>query len=121
MNEELNYLTQKCREAAPHFTGNIILEMCQKAAEQQGQARIRITSYCKRKMKPPSEGGRNLSWSDLRDALLTAKVATWQEDHGRWMVTGGLDNDGEPLTVIVMVTLDSDDVYAWNAFGSDRL
>jgi hypothetical protein len=48
---------------------------------------------------------------------LSATEATWQEDHGRWKLTGGSDDDGEPLTAIVIVTLDSEDVYVWNAFA----
>jgi hypothetical protein len=115
MNEDLDYLMRRCRDSAPQLTDKIVLEKCRAAAEQRGQARLRTTSYFRRKMKPQDEGGRAISWSDLRDAVLSATSAIWQEDHGRWRLTGGMDNDGIPLTIIVMVTSD-DDVYAWNAF-----
>jgi hypothetical protein len=50
---------------------------------------------------------------------MSATQATWQEVHGRWKLTGGIDGDGDPLTAIFVITSDSDDVYAWNAFDCE--
>lgn len=119
MKEHLAFLMTRCRDSARTLTPLDVLSKCRVAAEQSGQSRIRTTSYFRTKASTPDEGGRSISWSDVRAVALSATSAIWQEDHGRWALLGGVDNDGEPLTAIVMVTTDSDDVYAWNAFAPD--
>jgi hypothetical protein len=47
---------------------------------------------------------------------MTAVEATWQEEHGTWKLTGGVDRDGEPLTVPIVVLIDTEDVYVWTGF-----
>jgi hypothetical protein len=116
MEDDLNYLTQKCRVSAQQLTSREVLAKIRAAAEQKGPGRIRTTNYSRKKAEAPSQGGRSVSWSDIRAVALSATQATWQEDHGRWMLTGGVDRDGDLLTAIFLVTSDSDDVYVWNAF-----
>jgi hypothetical protein len=116
MNEDLAYLMQQCRASARQLTDSKVLAKVRAAAEQKGQGRIRTTRYFRQKMEAPALGGRSVSWSDIRAAALSATRATWQEDHGRWMLTGGVDGDGSPLAGIYIVISDSDDVYVWNAF-----
>ncbi len=116
MEDDLSYLMEKCRTSASTLTEADVLAKCRAAAEQKGRGRIRTTNYGRRKAQAPELGGRNVSWSDLRAVALTATRAIWQQDHGRWMLTGGVDSDGEALTGIFIVISDSDDVYAWNAF-----
>jgi hypothetical protein len=55
-------------------------------------------------------------WADFQSALMTAVEATWQEEHGTWKLTGGVDRDGEPLTVPIVVLIDTEDVYVWTGF-----
>jgi hypothetical protein len=116
MEDDLSYLMQKCRASASRLTGSDVLAKVRAAGEQRGQGRIRTTNYSRKKGEAPPEGGRSVSWSDIRAVALSATQATWQEDHGRWMLTGGVDRDGDPLTAIFVVISDSDDVYVWNAF-----
>jgi hypothetical protein len=40
---------------------------------------------------------------DLREALLSAKKATWQPGERTWKLEGGVDRDGEPLAVVVAI------------------
>lgn len=42
----------------------------------------------------------------MEHALLGATRATEQRDHGRWCVEGGVDLDGDDLTVVVAVEAD---------------
>jgi len=116
MNDDLTYLMQQCRASACQLTDGEVLAKVRAAAEQKGQGRIRTTKYFRQKMEAPPLGGRSVSWSDIRAVALSATGATWQEDHGRWMLIGGVDRDGAPLTGIYIVISDSDDVYVWNAF-----
>lgn len=38
---------------------------------------------------------------DVREALSSCTSALWQEEHGRWRLDGGLDLDGDELTLAV--------------------
>lgn len=40
---------------------------------------------------------------DVKNALLTATSATWQDDHQSWKDSGGVDLDGDDLRVAVDV------------------
>jgi hypothetical protein len=55
MKEHLDYLMRKCRDSAPHLTGEQVIAKCRAAARQEGQARIRTTFYVRRKMNEPAE------------------------------------------------------------------
>jgi hypothetical protein len=46
---------------------------------------------------------RTVKRADVRHALLTAKVASWQTDCGCWRVSGGHDLDGDDLVVIAAI------------------
>lgn len=118
MNGDLTHLIGRCRSSAQHLTSDKVLSICRAAAEQQGNGRVRTTQHSRSKRVAPWQGasGRNISWSDLREALLTAADASWQEEHGTWRLTGGRDIDGDALTVAVVVALGMDDVYVWTAF-----
>ena len=43
---------------------------------------------------------------DVLNALLSATTASWQHDHETWRVGGGVDRDGDDLTVIVDLEAD---------------
>jgi hypothetical protein len=43
---------------------------------------------------------------DVRHALWTATAAFRQADRGTWRVEGGLDIDGDPLTLICVIEAD---------------
>lgn len=45
---------------------------------------------------------RNASRGDVRSALTSAILATFQPDNGRWMITGGTDRSGEALDMAVV-------------------
>jgi hypothetical protein len=49
---------------------------------------------------------RGATFADVRQSLLTAASARWQADRQNWRVDGGVDTDGEELTVIVDVEAD---------------
>ena len=40
---------------------------------------------------------------DVEEAVRTATAAAWQPDRGTWKLTGGMDLDGDPLTVVVAI------------------
>jgi hypothetical protein len=44
--------------------------------------------------------------ADVQNALLTASYARWQEEHGSWRITGGVDLDGDDLSVAIEFTGD---------------
>jgi hypothetical protein len=46
---------------------------------------------------------RAVTARDIRSAVLTAKVATWDGEQGTWQLTGGTDTDGDALTVVVAI------------------
>jgi hypothetical protein len=51
---------------------------------------------------------RNATRGDVRSALKSALLATFQPDNGRWKITGGTDRSGEPLDMaigIVVITV----------------
>lgn len=118
MHEDLKYLADRCRSSAQHLTSDKVLSICRSAAKQQGNGRVRTIGHSRKKQGAPWQdaGGRNIQWIDLREALLTAANASWQEEKGTWKLTGGRDIDGDPLTVAVVVALDMEDVYVWTAF-----
>ena len=44
--------------------------------------------------------------ADVQNALLTASRASWQQEHSSWRVAGGVDLDGDDLTVAIELTGD---------------
>ena len=116
MIDKLSNLLEKCRNSAKNFTPDDVLKKCIKAAKQEGSARVRTISHSQKKSKSPAFGGRSIKWADFQSALMTAVEATWQEEHGTWKLAGGVDHDGEPLTVPIVVLIDTEDVYVWTGF-----
>lgn len=45
---------------------------------------------------------RNVTRGDVRSALGSASLATFQADNGRWKVTGGTDRTGDALDMAVV-------------------
>jgi hypothetical protein len=45
---------------------------------------------------------RNATRGDVRSALASATLATFQTDNGRWKVTGGTDRSGDALDMAVV-------------------
>jgi DNA-binding transcriptional regulator YiaG len=45
---------------------------------------------------------RNATRGDVRSALSSASLATFQSDNGRWKVTGGTDRSGDALDMAVV-------------------
>lgn len=62
---------------------------------------IRYTAHAKERMR--RRGARS---ADVRNALLTATAAIWQEVERTWRVTGGVDCDGDELTACVDIMAD---------------
>jgi hypothetical protein len=56
--------------------------------------RIRLTGHASLRMQQ-----RGADFRDLRSALMTATACQAQEN-GAWRVEGGLDRDGDDLTVV---------------------
>ena len=63
--------------------------------------RVVFTSHARRRM---DERGAT-EW-DIRRALRTATAAVHQPDRRAWRVEGGVDIDGDPLTLICDVRAD---------------
>lgn len=116
MEDNLNHLIKQCRLSAKELTEEYILEKCFNAGEQKGEGRIRRINHAVRKQEPSTHGGRSIKWVDFQSVLMSATGAIWQENHGTWKLTGGLDCDGEPLTVAVVVLITTEDVYVWTGF-----
>jgi hypothetical protein len=49
---------------------------------------------------------RGAKAADVRNALVSAAVARWQSDRGTWRVEGGVDTEGDELTVIAVLQTD---------------
>lgn len=45
---------------------------------------------------------RNVTRGDVRSALTSSSLATFQRDSGRWKVTGGTDCSGDGLDMAVV-------------------
>lgn len=45
---------------------------------------------------------RNVTRGDVRSALTSATLATFQPDNGRWRITGGTDRSGDALDMAVV-------------------
>jgi hypothetical protein len=56
--------------------------------------RIRLTGHASLRMQQ-----RGADFRDVRSALMTATACTAQEN-GAWRVEGGVDRDGDDLTVV---------------------
>ena len=56
-----------------------------------------VTSHCLQRMRT-----RNVTRRDIRCALQTATTATHQEA-SKWRLDGGVDDDGEPLDLVVVL------------------
>lgn len=70
----------------------------------QGAARLRqlrvLVGHTTQRMNE-----RNAPLADVREAILTATSASPSDDGpGRWLLIGGIDLDGDPLSVVVKVT-----------------
>lgn len=48
------------------------------------------------------QGTRSVQLGDIAAALASARSATYQADRETWRIDGGLDLDGDELTVIVV-------------------
>jgi hypothetical protein len=62
---------------------------------------IRFTSHAIARMRQ-----RGANRADVKNALLSASDATWQTDHQSWHVTGGVDLDGDELSLAVDIEAD---------------
>ena len=116
MRDDLSSLLEKSRNSAKKLTSEDVLQKCIEAAEQKGAGRVRRIFHSQSKSKSPAFGGRSIKWADFQSALISAVEATWQEEHGTWKLSGGVDRDGESLTVPVVVLIDTEDVYVWTGF-----
>lgn len=63
--------------------------------------RIVITSHARRRREE-----RGATEADVRNALLTATAAFRQADRDNWRVEGGVDIDGDDLTLICDIEAD---------------
>lgn len=63
--------------------------------------RIVITRHANQRMN-----NRGASELDVRKALLTATAAIRQADRDNWRVEGGVDTDGDDLTLICDIGVD---------------
>jgi hypothetical protein len=45
---------------------------------------------------------RNATRGDVRSALASANLATFQPDNGRWKITGGTDRSGDALDMAIV-------------------
>ncbi len=68
------------------------------AKEEANFRRVRFTSHAQRQMH-----SRNAQSEDVRNAILTAKEATYQAKEDTWKLTEGHDLDGDPLTVVIAI------------------
>ena len=59
--------------------------------------RIQLTRHVLERMEE-----RCVTYDDVREALMTA-TACQPEPNNRWFVTGGQDQDGEPLALVVVI------------------
>ena len=62
---------------------------------------IVYTSHARKRMQQ-----RGADRNDVKNALISATSATWQDDHDTWRVAGGSDLDGDDLTVYVDIQAD---------------
>jgi hypothetical protein len=66
-----------------------------------GLGRILLRFHARQRM-----ADRGATFGDVQRALATADRALWQPDRQNWRVEGGVDLDGDELTVIVDVEAD---------------
>lgn len=72
----------------------------QALAEIRGYAaanRIRLTGHASLRMQQ-----RGADFRDVRSALMTATACTEQQN-GSWRIEGGVDRDGDDLTVVAAI------------------
>jgi hypothetical protein len=62
---------------------------------------IRYVPHARQRMQQ-----RRVKEVDVKNALLTAGAARWRTDHQRWEIVGGVDVDGDDLTVAVEIEAD---------------
>lgn len=67
----------------------------------KGAARVRQVRWSGHSRERATQ--RTVTAEDLREALLSAKKATWQPGERTWKLEGGVDRDGEPLAVVVAI------------------
>lgn len=79
---------------APAHTAQFILAECHLAGEM---GRFIFGNHALDRMKQ-----RNATRGDVRSALTTATLATFQADNGRWKITGGTDRSGDALEMAVV-------------------
>lgn len=70
-------------------------------AEIQRIDRIVITRHANQRMND-----RGATEPDIRKALLTATAAIRQAGRGNWRVEGGVDTDGDDLTLVCDIGVD---------------
>ena len=116
MMADSDSILEKCRNSAKKLTPEDVLKKCAEAAEQRGAGRVRTIHHSKKKSNSPAFGGRSLKWSDFQSALRTSIEASWQEEHGTWKLSGGVDRDGDPVTVAIAVSAEDEDIYVWTGF-----
>ncbi|MEY2934661.1 MAG: hypothetical protein RL033_5410 [Pseudomonadota bacterium] len=78
----------------PAHTAQFILAQCHLAGEL---GRFIFGNHALDRMKQ-----RNATRGDVRCALTTATLATFQADNGRWKITGGTDRSGDALEMAVV-------------------
>lgn len=66
-----------------------------------GLGRVVFTRHARERM-----GDRSATAGDVCEAMLTARSAAWQADRSNWRVSGGVDLDGDDLTIIVDIEAD---------------
>jgi len=81
-------------QLAPTNSAEAILAECHLAGTS---GRFIFGSHALDRMKE-----RNATRGDVRSALTSAILATFQPDNGRWKITGGTDRSGEALDMAVV-------------------
>ncbi len=61
--------------------------------------RFGLSDHCLNERMPE----RGVTVGDIRSAMKTATSATHQPENDRWRLAGGVDREGLPLTVIVVL------------------
>lgn len=83
----------------PHpadMSGEAALAAAKKAAQLR---QLTFTRHASRDRMPE----RSAQAHDVRSAVLSATTATWRADDQSWRLSGGVDLDGEALSVAVAI------------------
>jgi hypothetical protein len=70
-------------------------------AEIKARAAVNRVAFTSHALARMAQRGANRR--DVLNALGSASGAQWQTDHETWKVDGGVDQDGDELTVCVLI------------------